>query len=71
MLGTAVLINPSTNTELRPPMKKLREFTERILDLGEALILADRAVQCVTKMAEFEGCTPEDLMDRIENDPPD
>ena len=71
MLGTAVLINPSTNTELRPPMKKLTAFTEYILDLGEALILADRAVQCVTKMAEVEGCTPEDLMDRIENDPPD
>ena len=52
-------------------MKKLKEFTEYILDLGEALILANRAVQCVTKMAEFEGCTPEDLMDRIENDPPD
>ena len=52
-------------------MKKLKEFTEYILDLGEALILADRAVQCITKMAEFEGCTPEDLMDRIENDPPD
>ena len=71
MLGTAVLRNPSTSIQLRPPMKKLKEFIEYILDLGEALILADRAVQCVTKMAEFEGCTPEDLMDRIENDPLD
>jgi|TARA_R110002096_G_scaffold237647_1_gene428460 hypothetical protein len=52
-------------------MKKLTAFTEYILDLGEALILADRAVQCITKMAEVLGCTPEDLMDRIENDPPD
>jgi hypothetical protein len=49
-------------------MDELEVYRTYAKDLTNALGIADRAVACLAKLAAIQGCTPGELMQKIEAD---